>query len=522
MKLVSSMVLLAALGAAPAAHADVRLHRVFADHMVLQRDSNINVWGWAAPGEKVDLQFGGQNLSAITDDQGKWSVKLAPMKANATPRILSVAGKNKLELTDILVGDVWLCSGQSNMGVGFKRRNPPLDPGEMNLPNLRYLNIPNRCSVKPLEEAPGLQWTVSSPETVPTYASVPWYFGQMVHQQTGIPIGIIKANWGGAIAENWLAPDSMNDVAALSGLYGEFKNKLKVYEENLPRNTALLTEWSRAAQEALAKGLDVPSIPSVDMHPVYAPPGKPGYFCMYNGMISYLTGFPIKGVTWYQGESSADDGPIYYYKMLALITGWRKAWNIPQMPFYFVQLPNMGGAGGLPDASAKGWPLMREVQAKCLAIPNTGMAVTIDVGDEELHPRNKYDTGRRLAAIALAKDYGVKIEYQAPVYKQCEIKDDKVILSFELVGAGLMTGRKDGLSPAVEDPQAKLREFAIAGADKRFHAANALIQDGSVVVSSPEVPKPVAVRYAFTFNPAQRNLYGRNRLPVAPFRTDQW
>lgn len=180
--------------------------------------------------------------------------------------------------------------------------------------------------------------------------------------------------------------------------------------------------------------------------------------------------------------------------MLVLINGWRKAWNEPEMPFYFVQLPNMGGAGGLPEATAKGWPLMRKIQVKCLSIPHTGMAVTIDIGDEELHPRNKYDTGRRLAAIALAKTYGLKIEYQAPAYRECAIKDGKVTVAFDQIGSGLMVGRKDGLSPALEDPQGKLLEFALAGADKQFHAVDAVIQGTSVVVSSPAVPQPVTVR----------------------------
>ena len=496
---------------------------MFTDHMVLQRERQVPVWGWAAPGEKVTAEFDGQSISATADQDGNWSVTLAPMKANGTSQDLTVTGSSKAVRTDILVGDIWLCSGQSNMGTGFDRRPPPLDPGEMNLPRLRYLDIANTLAQKTAQEAPALRWVVSDPETVKHYATVPWYFGQMVHQETGIPIGIIKANWGGALVEHWMSPDSMKEVPELSRLYAEFSAKLKTYEENLPRNVKLLSEWVRAAEDAKAKGQEIPPIPLAgNLSPIWAPPDNIGYFAMYNGMISYLTRLPIRGVTWYQGESSQLDGPLYYFKMLALINGWRKVWDSPDMPFYFVQLPNTAGASGLPEFNPIGIWYFREVQAKCLQIPHTGMAVTIDVGEEDLHPRNKYDIGRRLARIALAKDYGKNIEYTAPVFQKAEIKGGRVILSFDQLGAGLMVGRKEELKPTEEDKGGRLQEFAIAGEDKKWHWGEAVIENDTVVVSSLDVPRPVAVRYAFTLNPAKRNLYGRNGLPVAPFRTDNW
>lgn len=499
----------------------VQVSGVFGDHMVLQRDVPVKVWGRADAGEKVEVKLGRNSASATAGGDGAWAVSLPAMTAGG-PYEMTVKGANTVTFGDILIGDVWLCSGQSNMGTGLARREPPLDPGETDLPKVRYLGIPNAVSVKPLADAPALRWLVSSKDTVINYPAAPWFFGQMLHQETGIPIGIIKANWGGAVPENWMSAESMKAVPELDGLYRDYENKLKIYEENLPRNTQLLTDWVKAAGEASAKGQDIPPVPIVDLHPVYAPPYKTGFFCMYNGMISYLTRFPIKGVTWYQGESSGDDGPIYYHKMLALIQGWRQAWNQPDLPFYFVQLPNHGGACGVPEAAPKGWPLLREVQARCLSIPNTGMAVTIDIGDEDLHPRNKYDTGRRLAAIALAKNYGRNIEYTGPVYRGAEIKGSRVIISFDSVGAGLMVGRKEGTSPTVEDREGRLQEFAIASADRRFHPADAVIEGNTVVVSSPAVEAPVSVRYAYTYNPAKRNLYGRNGLPAGPFRTDNW
>lgn len=490
--------------------------------MVLQRNAPIAVWGKADAGENVKVQLGTNSVSAAAGTDGKWAVSLPAMSAGG-PFEMTITGSSTIKISDILIGDVWLCSGQSNMGTGFKRREPALDPGNMNLPKLRYCGIPNQATAKPVEDAPKLIWAVSSPETVPNYPAVPWYFGQMLQQETGIPIGIIKANWGGATAENWMAPDSMKGINELNGVNREVEDKLKLYNENLPRNTKILQDWVKAAEEAKAKGADIPPIPSVDLNPIYAPPFKTGPYCMYNGMINYLIRFPIKGVTWYQGESSVDDGRLYYFKMLALINGWRKAWNQPDMPFYFVQLPNVYGPPGLlPESVAKGWPLMREVQAKCLAIPNTGMAVTIDIGDEDLHPRNKYDTGRRLAAIALAKDYGKKIEYQGPVYKKFQIKGNKIVLSFDQIGNGLMVGKKSGTDPVIEDKDNPLKEFAIAGRDMKFYAAAASIEGDTVAVYSDQVQAPVSVRYAYTWNPSTRNLYGKNGLPVAPFRTDNW
>lgn len=239
-------------------------------------------------------------------------------------------------------------------------------------------------------------------------------------------------------------------------------------------------------------------------------------------MIDCLTRFPIKGVAWYQGESNADDGPSYTHKLRALIGGWRQAWNQPELPFYFVKLPNLGGACGLPEQPLKGWPLLREAQARALAIPHTGMAVTIDCGEEDLHPRNKFDMARRLAAIALANTYGLKVEHTGPIFNRADFKDGKVTLHFDHISAGLMVGKKVGTEPAVEVLNGQLQEFAIAGPDKRFYAADTAIVGDTVVVSSDQVPQPVAVRYACTFNPAGNKLYGRNGLPVAPFRTDNW
>ena len=503
------------------ARADVRLSGVFGDRMVLQRDVEVPVRGWAEPGETVTVQFGGQTIRATAGSDGVWIARLAPMKATATGQDLVVSGSKTVRLSDVLVGDVWLCSGQSNMGTGFDRRPPPLDPGPMNLPQIRYGAVSNFADIAP--RADGVVfWVVSGPNTVPRYSAFPWFFGQRLHQEAKVPIGILRASWGGATIENWMSPDGLRQVDELKPLYRDYEIRLKEYEDSLPRNTKLLEDWVQAAALARTTGTIIPPIPYINPHPVNAPPGKTGYFCMYYGMIDYLTRFPIKGVAWYQGESNGDDGPSYTHKLRALIGGWRQAWNQPELPFYFVQLPNLGGACGLPEQPLKGWSLLREAQARALAIPHTGMAVTIDCGEEDLHPRNKFDMARRLAAVALAKTYGLKVEHSGPVFKGADFKDGKVTLHFDHVGAGLMVGKKLGTEPAAEVPHGQLQEFAIAGSDKRFYSADAVIAADTVVVSSDQVPQPAAVRYACTFNPAGNKLYGRNGLPAAPFRTDNW
>ncbi len=503
------------------AAADVRLAGVFGHHMVLQRDVAVPVRGWAGPGEKVTVQFGGQTVEATAGADGAWTARLSPMKENAAGQDLVVTGSSTIKISDVLVGDVWLCSGQSNMGTGFARRPPPLDPSPMDLPLVRYAAVANFADIAPRADAV-VCWVVSGTNTVPGYSAFPWFFGQKLHLDTGIPIGILRASWGGATIENWMSPDGLKEAAELKALYRDYEIRLKEYDESLPRNTKLLEDWVQAAAQARTKGTLIPPIPYINPHPVNAPPGRTGYFCMYYGMLDYLTRFPIKGVAWYQGESNADDGPAYTHKLRALIDGWRKAWNQPDLPFYFVQLPSLGGACGLPDQPLKGWPLLREAQARALAIPHTGMAVTIDCGEEDLHPRNKVDMGRRLAAVALAQTYGLQIEHAGPVFRNADFREGKVVLHFDHAGAGLMVGRKAGTDPVVEEPQGKLQEFAVAGPDRRFCFADAMIVGDTVVVSSDKVPQPAAVRYACTFNPAGSKLYGRNGLPAAPFRTDTW
>ena len=497
------------------ARADVKLSTIFGDHMVLQRDTPVRIWGSAEPDESVTVTLGDHSSTTAAAADGTWEVELPPMPAGG-PFTLQVVGRNTITINDILSGDVWLCAGQSNMGTGFGRRQPPLDPGETNLPQIRYASALEGAA-EPLGNPPQLLWAVSDAKTVPAFPAVPWFFAQRIHQEIGVPIGVIKMSAGGARIEWFLNPD----VVEPKKIFGDWKYQLETYDKNLLRNKQLLEDWVRSAHDAQERKLPLPLIPAIDLHPSFSPPQRFGPFCFYFGTIAPLARFPITGVAWYQGESNVEDERVYQFKLRSLINGWRKAWNRPDLPFYFMQLPNVYAPSGMPDTPTF-WPLAREAQAAVLSTPHTGMAVTIDLGDEDLHPRNKYDMARRLAAVALAKTYGRKIEYTGPVYKSCETQGPKMVLHFDSVGEGLMIGKKHDLAPTIEDKEGSLMEFGIAGLDRKFHPADAVIEGDTVVVSSAAVPAPVAVRYAFTWNPSQRNLYGRNGLPVAPFRTDNW
>ena len=497
----------------PLAAQAVQVSGMFRDHMVLQRERPIPVWGTGAPGESVRVQLGAVAREASAGADGKWSVLFESMPAGG-PVELTVSGMNTLTVRDILFGDVWLCAGQSNMGTGFTRREA-LDPGRMDLPGIRYASY-IAAAPEPVDDVP-LVWSVSSPSTVPQYPAFPWYFAQMLHQETGVPVGLLKVNSGGARIEWFMNPA----VVEPRKIWGDWKYQLDLYEKNLPKNTRVLEDWVRVARDAMEKNRPVPVIPHVDVHPSFSPPARFGPFCFYFGTLSCLARLPIKGVAWYQGESNVEDEGLYAPKLKALVEGWRAAWKEPSLPFYFVQLPNVYQPGGLNE-NPKLWPLLREAQARVLALPHTGMAVTIDVGDEDLHPRNKYDMARRLAAIALARTYGREIECTGPVFRASEARGTRMVLHFDHVGKGLMIGRKHGLDPVEEDVGGQLQEFAIAGPDRKFYTGEAIVEGDTVVVFSEKVLTPVSVRYAFTSNPSRRNLYGRNGLPVAPFRTDHW
>lgn len=487
-----TMAALAALLSMPTmavpALADVTLHGLFTDHMVLQRDVPVPVHGRAAPGEQVTVTFANQRLMAKAANDGTWSVTLKPMKASTHPAGLTVEGKNKIALQDIVIGDVWVCSGQSNMEFMLDQCNRPEDIQSADLPLLRQFHVARAESAEPRVDVQS-SWTVSSPATAGKFTAVGFHFGRNILKETGVPVGLILSAWGGTPIEPWITPE---------------------------------------AQKPIPDGLNVP---------INIPFSPCKWNVLYNAMIHPLIKNPIKGVIWYQGESNAIFDPrpnvenAYLAKMEALVSGWRKAWGTGDFPFYYVQLatnepPTDDPSGGAPKSVDWGKVCMAQMKA-LRSIPNTGMAVAIDLADAantaDIHPKNKVDVGDRLARWALTRDYGKKgLTYSGPLYKAMRVEGRKIRIAFDHAGSGLMVGTKQGYAPVTANPQAKLQRFAIAGEDKKWVWADAVIDGKTVVVSSPEVTKPVAVRYAFAANPAGCNLYNKEGLPASPFRTDDW
>ncbi len=483
------------MGAAQA-RAELKVAAVFGDHAVLQQGIEVPVWGTAEPGEKVTVKFQGQEIEGKAGDNGKWLVRLKALKATAKQKgmPLVVAGAKKtVTFKDVLVGEVWLCAGQSNMQWGLAASDAAEDIAAAKFPAIRHQRV-------------GGGWVVCSPKTAGGFTGVGFYFARKVHQETGLPVGLLHNAIGGTRIEPWLAPGSAETEPSLRPV-------VEQYTKQVVANLDRVEAWVKAAREALAEKKTPPPAPPLPDYP---------FSSLYRGFTEPLRPYALRGMLWYQGESNGGEGDSYFYKQRALITGMRKAWGQGDFPFYFVQLPQIGGVNENP-AGGDGWARIRLAQARTLSVPNTGMAVTIDVGDpKDIHPRNKKDVGERLALWALAKDYGKKeVASSGPLYKGMKIEGDKVRLSFDHIGKGLMVGSKEGKKPVQEVTDGTLKRFAIAGGDGKWFWAEAKIDGENVVVSSPHVKKPVAVRYAYSNNPAGANLYNRDGLPASPFRTDE-
>jgi sialate O-acetylesterase len=468
------------------ASADVKLPNVLGSGMVLQRDLTVPVWGWAEAGEKVTVSFAGQTKTAKAGDDGKWMVKLSALKANAKATSLIVEGNNKISLDNILVGEVWICSGQSNMEWRLSgTTNAKEEIAASDYPLVRLFDVPGHTtSPKPQEEGRG-NWQVCSQKTSGGFSAVGYFFGRRLHKELDVPVGLIGSNWGGTRIEPWTTLEGFESVPELSKIAEQVKN----YKAD--------TKVGGGSPSAI-----------------------------YNSMVHPLTPFAMRGGIWYQGESNGREGITYYQKKHALVNGWRKAFQNKDLGFYWVQLANFQQPKNNP-AGGDGWAKIREAQTKALDIPHTGMAVAIDLADahnpRDIHPRNKQDVGGRLAQWALHQTYGKKdLVPTGPFYKSHQVKGSEIHLSFDHVGKGLMIGKKIKLEPAVEVKGGKLEHFSIAGEDKKWVWADATIEGNTVVVSSKEVKKPVAVRYGFTMNPANANLYNKDGIPALPFRTDDW
>ena len=517
-----------------AAQAEVTVSKVFGDHMVLQRDIDVPVWGWADPGEEVTVEFGGQKKIDKADKAGKWMVRLAPMDASSKGRdlmVTSTTGKKNVAYKDVLVGEVWVCSGQSNMdwntGGCASILKEAIDTADF--PLIRHITVGGHFAIKKAKDLPAsASWKVCTPKTVGGFTAVGFFFGRKLHQEINVPIGLIKSAVGGTRIEPWTPVEGFVSVPELGRLREQAVGAEEKYRKQMGEAVVNVRKWAADTEKALETGdeLYLPTLPS---HPL-GKDSKPTM--LFNPKINPLVPFAMRGAIWYQGESNGGEGISYLHKTRALVEGWRTVWGQKEakkggpgrdFPFYWVQLANFQKPSDKP-AGGDGWARIRMAQTKALKIKNTGMAVAIELADEanpnDIHPKNKKDVGERLALWALAKDYGKKITCSGPLYKSMKIKGSEAIISFDHVGKGLMVAEKTGIEPVKEVKNGALKRFAISGADGKWHWADAKIAGNTVVVSSKDVAKPVAVRYAYTMNPDGCNLYNKAGLPASPFTTD--
>ncbi len=500
--------------------ADVRLAAIFSDHAVLQRDKPLPVWGSANPGEVVEVRLGREKASSPADEKGRWQVTLASQPLSTTPLTLTVSGHNQIARTDILLGDVWLCGGQSNMDLALGACQVPADIAAANHPMIRHFRVAYHFAIAPAADVQGA-WTVCGPGTAPGFSAVGYYFARKVHAETGVPIGLLSSSLGGTNIELWISQAALLKTPGLETYAGQMRASLATYQEQLARILPAAREWVDQGSSAVRSGMPVPPPPAWPEFPFGDKVMRPRCVTLHNGMIAPLVPMALRGALWYQGENNADDA-LYLTKQRALIDEWRTLFHDPTLPFYFVQL----AAWKIPDEqpAGGGWGMIRELQRQCLEIPNTGMACTIDIGDaKDIHPRNKFDVGERLARWALRHQYGrAEIVTSGPLFREMTLEDGKARLHFNSTGGGLLVARKAGRAPTVATPAEKLNRFAIAGEDRKWVWAQAMIEGDTVVVSSAEVLRPVAVRYAYSDNPEGANLYNLAGLPASPFRTDAW
>jgi sialate O-acetylesterase len=432
--------------------------------MVLQQGQPAAIWGWAESGESVTVEIMGSKAEATAGADGKWLTRVMPPAAGG-PYEVVVTGKNTVKLTDVLVGEVWICSGQSNMNWTVAQSlNPQEEAKAANFPSIRQLQVARNAAEKPQADLTSERqgaWQVCSPDTVSSFTAVGYYFGRKLHQDLSVPIGLVNSSWGGTICEAWTSRASLEATA-------EFKPILE--------------------RDAQFK------------------PGNPNQAAaLFNGMIHPLLPLSIRGVIWYQGESNLARAEQYARLFPSMIRDWRKNFEHGDFPFFYVQLAPFRYNGQDPRNCPELW----EAQLKTLAVPNTGMAVTTDIGDvRNIHPRNKQEVGRRLALWALAKTYGKELIYSGPLYESHEVEGNKIRIRFQHTGGGLMA--KEGKP---------LTHFEISGADEKFVPATATIDGATIVVTSDQIEKPVAVRFAWS-DTAEPNLFNQEGLPASPFRTD--
>ena len=486
--------------------ADLKLPALFSDHMVLQRDKAVAVWGWADADEEITVEFAGQKKSAKADASGKWSLRLDPLTASADSRKLIATGKDgrKAEVSDVLVGDVWLGSGQSNMAMTVNRaKDFEKEKAAATFPLIRHFKEESAGAATAQTQSKG-KWLACTPDNVGAFSATLYFFGREIHREVGVPVGLINTSVGGTPIESWIAPEVQETKPELSAaLKAQSAALPKIDPEKAKADYAVeLKKFKAAKAKALAEGTKAPRPPR---NAAEVSERKGSYGQLFNGKVAPLVPYTLKGMLWYQGEANSSDtrAPLYVHQLSALVTDWRTRWG-EELPFAWVQLPNFSRPG-------EGWPLIRESMLKTLALPKTGMAVTIDVGEaKDIHPKDKQEVGRRLSLWALGNVYGRKVAAASgPLPAGHEIKDGAVFVTLAHAD-GLKT--RDG---------APVKGFQLAGADKQWKPATARIDGAKLVVTSAEVAAPVALRYAWLDFP-ETNLVNSADLPASPFRTDDW
>lgn len=484
-----------------AAPADVKLAAIFGDGMVLQQDVPVRIWGWAEPGEDVTVSLGRERARVTTGGDGRWMCHLEPPNPGG-PYDLTVRAGNTVRVSDVLVGEVWLCAGQSNMVMSVGETEDAFaETAAGNHPNIRMFTVSRHAAEKPQDDVAGA-WVVCTPQTVGAYSAVAYYFGRALQQDLDVPIGLVNASWSRTRIEAWTRLAAQDTVADIKPVLDEWAIRIKGEHQKA------LSRWQRRSSKAKAAGLPLTAPPSTALatHPDDPPPAT-----LFNSMIAPLVPFGLRGVIWYQGESNGSGvfSHVYGVQLRTLIQDLRHVWNADDLPFVFVQLPNFGARQQEP-VEESGWVVVREAMLETLAVPGTGMVVTIDLGQSRtVHPANKREVGDRLARCALGMNYCRDIEYSGPIYASMQQQGAKIAVWFDHVGSGLM---------ALGDT---LRGFAIAGEDRLFVWGDARIVGDHVEVSSPLVDHPVAVRYAWAANP-ECTLFNWEGLPASPFRTDRW
>ncbi len=487
-------VAIAAVFIGSAAQADVKLPNVFGDHMVLQQGQKNKVWGLAEAGEAVTVAINGQNQTATAAADGTWHVFIDPVPVGG-PYALTVKGKNEIKFSDVLVGEVWVCSGQSNMQWSVNNSNDPdIEKLAAKYPKIRMINFPQVGTQEVKWSHDDRKWMVCTPDTVGGFSAVGYFFARQLHQTLGVPVGMINNAWGGSACEAWIRRDVLNADPLYKPLMDRWTQMESKYAELVAKGNDLNDEQKKQLQ-GLQNQMGGNSRPAN----------------IYSGVLKSHIGYGIKGAIWYQGESNA--GRAYQYRDLfpLMIKNWRDDWGQGDFSFYWAQLADFQNEQPQPVESA--WAELREAQTMTMSkLPKTGEAVIIDIGEgKDIHPKNKVDVGRRLARWALAKDYGVAIPYHSPQYKSHAKADNKIVLTFDHVDGGWRPFD-------VKEP----RGFAIAGEDKKFVWATAnLLKDNTIEVYSDQVTNPVAVRYGWADNPVV-NLFDGAGLPLTPFRTDDW